>query len=814
MTIINNDNFIYDMFPYGNGWNPLFSFHNRKTLGVLPGFYQEVKGLKNKIYRLNIKMAFITDAITTEQRYSRKQLGKIWAQREMLDVTVVAILDSLYKNRNKGSIEGSTNVTYKLSTNKPGKLGYGRLYGSKGSLETLEGDCRGTICDDYYYDIDVVNAHPVILVQYAKTHYKLELTEVKKYIDNRDEYLKKIDDNRDEAKTAVIKIMYGGKNEYEFLEPFKTEILLITEKIWTNPVHAKLRTHCETQPNSKGSFLSFILQTEERRIMLSMRNYFATAGWSVDVLSYDGIMIRKNPKLTFNKGLLEGAETQITYDTEYNVKLVNKKFNVMNLDDEKTDIIEDRNPTLSHGTIVDDLYAAKIFASLMGKNIILDSGRIYIFNDKTGLWSDKEADLKRLISGCGDKLVFYVDEGNHGMVSTFNYSGSVRNSANLITKLPDVLKPQDGYFLQRVESDIGYLLFEDGIYDFKSGNFKQGFDRNIIFRASCPRKFTERNQTIIDEINLKSFIDPFIGTEHSNILKHNLMRALIGDYKRKKMVVGLGFRNSGKGMLIQLTQTAFGNYVGTFNGDDLIAAVDGSESARKMGWVKNIAPKRFAFGSEISLGRSVNANTLKSLTSGGDYIKSRALYENENDVVNKSTLFLFAQEMPPVKPSADCVRGRIHAIEWAYSYVEHPTEPQHKLADSELSTRYHQDEYGAAFFWVLVDEYEKWRSDGFKEPVLPEAILNTLDDIVPVTNVMEIIKSGFQITKNNEDYVPTRDIQAFLKMNGCTESETSVGRSLTAYGINVKQKKIDGKNIKVRVGIKDMGAELMMSNKE
>ena len=362
-------------------------------------------------------MSFVTEPITTEQRYSRKQLGKIWAQREMLDASVVAILDSLYKNRNKGSIDGSTNVTYKLSTNKPGKLGYRRLYGSKGSLETLEGDCRGTICDDFYYDIDVVNAHPVILIQYAKEQYKLDLIEVKKYIDNRDDYLKKIDENRDIAKTAIIKIMYGGKNEYEFLVPFQTEILLITEKIWNNPIHAKLRAHCETQPNSKGSFLSFILQTEERRIMLSMRDYFMNIGWSVDVLSYDGVMIRKNPCLTFNKGLLEGAQTQIEYDTKYQVKLTNKKFNVMNLEDEQNDTEYDRNSTLPHGTIVDDLYAAKIFATLMGKNIILDSGRIYIFNDKTGLWSDKETDLKRLISGCGNKLIFYVDQGSHGLIT-------------------------------------------------------------------------------------------------------------------------------------------------------------------------------------------------------------------------------------------------------------------------------------------------------------------------------------------------------------------------------------------------------------
>lgn len=67
-------------------------------------------------------------------------------------------------------------------------------------------------------------------------------------------------------------------------------------------------------------------------------------------------------------------------------------------------------------------------------------------------------------------------------------------------------------------------------------------------------------------------------------LLHNLMRASIGDYTRKKMVVGLGRTNSGKGLTIQLAKTAFGAYCLSFNGNSMLARYNGTESALEVGW--------------------------------------------------------------------------------------------------------------------------------------------------------------------------------------------------------------------------------------
>jgi len=156
--------------------------------------------------------AYPMDPIQCEQIFSRNSLGFLWSKREQIDPNQRTILDSLYMGRKKGSINGVFTVEYRLPKNGVGKLGFGRCYGTKGSLETLERECRGTICRDFYDDIDVINCHPVLLHQFAQLRYQVELPEVEKYCDNRDEYLKQIHQIKDEAKQAILKVFYNGMN--------------------------------------------------------------------------------------------------------------------------------------------------------------------------------------------------------------------------------------------------------------------------------------------------------------------------------------------------------------------------------------------------------------------------------------------------------------------------------------------------------------------------------------------------------------------------------------------------------------------------
>lgn len=265
---------------------------------------------------------------TAVQIFNRRSIGYLWDRKAELDPGQVSIINSIYNNKKKGSVIAEQTVTYKLSNKTAGKLGYGRLYGTKGSFETLEKECRGTICKEYYHDIDIVNCHPVLLLQFARKEYSIDLPEVDKYVSNRDLYLKNVmtenDCIRDEAKAAIISILYGGScNQKSFLWELSEEVRGFSKKLFQRVEYSELAKACKSEKNMYGSFLAFILQTEERHCMLAMKEHLEKEGWSVDVLCYDGVMIRKREGIVCD---LKKIESAILDKTGYTISLVTKEF--------------------------------------------------------------------------------------------------------------------------------------------------------------------------------------------------------------------------------------------------------------------------------------------------------------------------------------------------------------------------------------------------------------------------------------------------------------------------------------------------------
>jgi len=279
---------------------------------------------------------------TVCQQFNRRSVGYLWDKKADLDPGQVSIINSIYNNRKKGSVMACQDITYRLSSKGAGKLGYGRLYGSKGSFETLEKECRGTICKEYYHDIDIVNCHPVILVQFAKSKYNQELPEVDKYVVNREEYLKNVmtENNitRDEAKQAIISILYGSScNQQSFLYELSQEVRGFSKKLFQTEEYADLAKAVKSEKNMYGSFLSFILQTEERKCMLAMKDNLEVNGWSVDVFCYDGVMIRRREGFNYD---LKACEDAVSDSTGYNIHLVSKEFSSFDLPSLSEEIVK------------------------------------------------------------------------------------------------------------------------------------------------------------------------------------------------------------------------------------------------------------------------------------------------------------------------------------------------------------------------------------------------------------------------------------------------------------------------------------------
>lgn len=703
----------------------------------------------------------------------------------------------------KNRVRGNQHETiYKLGKDCKHEF-LGRFCALRGeSLQSLGKDIRNALASQYYFDLDMVNAQPTILYQYAESNgWKCD--SIKKYIQNREELLNEICDKCDierwEAKEKVISIFFGCGSAFIqglpdfFTEELQPEIHKIIKNNWE--LNKSVLKWLEKKPNHFGAGLAYILQTEERKCLLALDRALAKYGRSMDVFMHDGGLIRKKDNETnLSKTLISQLEKDIENDTGYKINLLVKEM--------KTSYVKISNDDIPASVVIDDAFAAKRFAEICGEYIVYDCGIVWVFDEHTGIWSNDEKHIQRVITNCGDKLIFKQDE------KLYNYSGSVKNTKNLMIKLPDVLPKQDNFMLSKTQSDIGKLLFTNGIYDFYTGEFKEGFDHNIVFRNAMPCSFPKRDDDKIDFIRKVSFTDSFEDEATRNLLLHNLMRASIGDFKIKRITVGLGFTNSGKGMLTQLIRTSFGNYCSTFNGNSMIGKFDGEESSKKNGWITNIANSRFAFSSEIQVDEKnricIDGNLLKNISSGGDEIQARKLYENDRTIINKSSLFILANDMPRISPVDDAIRKRIQVINWSYSYVNEPKKAHEKLCNPELSNLYKQADYGNAFFWLMVDEFNKWKESGFAEPATPECVLQGVDDLLPIIDIEEVLLQKYEITKNPLDNVPVKDIIDWLQENGVKETETKIGRELNALGLVTKDKKVNRKTIRIRLGIREL----------
>ena len=110
-------------------------------------------------------------------------------------------LETRLRNYLNKSKNGKINIKYHQNDNK------GRNFADKGlSLQCLKRQIRQTICHEFYDDLDMVNAHPVILLHMCEEN-KIKTPFLKEYVNNRDQILKDTGLSRDEAKKLYLMLI-------------------------------------------------------------------------------------------------------------------------------------------------------------------------------------------------------------------------------------------------------------------------------------------------------------------------------------------------------------------------------------------------------------------------------------------------------------------------------------------------------------------------------------------------------------------------------------------------------------------------------
>lgn len=236
---------------------------------------------------------------------------------------------------------GKHTVTYARKAH-----GFGRHYPQYGerSLQGISKRLRSTLAERYYFDVDIVNSHPVILQAVCRKNGWL-CPALDAYIRDREGVLNSIPLERRIAKRLVLTQMYGGNiramlarenmlHKYGLLPPFvkafHNELRTIGKNVYRSlPDFAHVADEYMDSTNKSASCLSLMLQHYEDCALQVATAVIQERGWEVGAFIHDGFLLRRRPedpdKLPSN-GLLNALSHQVKRELGFSLRFTVKPF--------------------------------------------------------------------------------------------------------------------------------------------------------------------------------------------------------------------------------------------------------------------------------------------------------------------------------------------------------------------------------------------------------------------------------------------------------------------------------------------------------
>ena len=164
-----------------------------------------------------------------------------------------------------------------------------RYYCVGSCLTYLKKEIRNSIMSKNIKDIDMINSHPVILLNLCQKN-NIACNILKNYVENRNDILEAFGDNKISVKEIFLTILNGSfkkiysKNDKinNYLKLLEKEIVRIQEYFYL-----KDKRYFEKAYNYMSKNLSRIILDVENKILQTMINYFVSKRVNIFTLEYD-----------------------------------------------------------------------------------------------------------------------------------------------------------------------------------------------------------------------------------------------------------------------------------------------------------------------------------------------------------------------------------------------------------------------------------------------------------------------------------------------------------------------------------------------
>jgi hypothetical protein len=323
------------------------------------------------------------------------------------------------------------------------------------------------------------------------------------------------------------------------------------------------------------------------------------------------------------------------------------------------------------------------------------------------------------------------------------------------------------------------LCFLDGVLDFENKTFtlwkhvKEPIYTTIIIQRNYATYFQNPNREFIDFIKNNIFTNLF-----GNKTKLSLQffsRAVAGCNEDKNFMSYSGNRNCGKGILYTALSSAFEEYITSFNLENMVCKRESNKSsdiAKENAWLLDLEFARIALAQETDENENDNIKTslkisnkvMKSIMSGGDEIKARALYHDPITITLDATLgFLGNNELAISGEDSSQhhfkftgVKQFITAEKYkSYESMGEEFLSAYAIRDEDLKNKIKTDEYTNAMVYLLYENY-------VNKCLTVENIENDDGEQIELS-IRALIFKHYEITKDDKDRVSKDELYELLK---------------------------------------------------
>jgi hypothetical protein len=664
---------------------------------------------------------------------------------------------------------------------------FGRLYpkrergGSTPSLQGLKRDVRKALAHDQYTDVDMVNAHPMILSQ---LFLKLGLAcpALQRYVAEREAVLAETGLGRDVAKQVFLTLMYGGerKDPTPFMAEFREEFLTNATAVLASEAYARYRTLAEAKKpaNVLGCGISFVAQDLERQLVCCAIQTLQSKGYEVGTIIHDGFLVRS---LGVKDQDLRDAEEAVRWTHGYEVRFIKKSlgdFDESALWD-PTDEYEGDADAASHTDL------ARVFLGWLddrGHRLVRAEKKIYWYDPEHGVYleSEKLRRVRRYMNAC--PTLPKANRGETGFQS------------KLIVQIEGLLEDDPAFHDKIIDTTLRKIPFSNGVYCCETQRLVD-YDADMYFLEKGAVEYDPQSEALKAEVYQRAFLDVFGTEEIARYVLKSLARAMAGETEDKVFFIVKGRTNSGKGLLTLLISKAFFSKFGNINATNFCQKRTDGDMAKMDSWKCQTRHKRIGVANEApkKRGCGLNGDAIKR-ASGGDHHTARTNGVDEMTFFMETTFWLFVNDMSSIEDCDEATAERLRVIPTAYKYLlgdKYEAEKDKayvRRADPTIKSEWiKRPEVIRAFAQLVCEAYKNTR------PEAPAAILASSAKYLEDDNVDAKIQALFDPADPGE-YVLVKDFNAAAKRADINMNSEGLNEKLGDWGYKKQQKKISGRN--------------------